>query len=111
MKKYILLQLLIFCLISASGQQRYYVSVVKGVVLGDHDKKITVGSRLRMDDGVFFGSPTAMLVLLDPKKGRIVAGPAYVKGKPSNIGRLSEFLQFQHTIVPLSTKSTAHEKQ
>ena len=103
MKKNLLTAVLIFFAFSAFAQQRYYVSVVKGKVLGANNKPIKVGSKLGLEDAVSFPDKNSMLVLMDPKRGRVVAHPANVKGEESLIGVLGKFLELEPTTVRLSS--------
>lgn len=101
MKKYLLVSLMLTFSFAVPAQQRYYVSVVKGIVFNAAGEKITVGSKLGKDDMLVFSSKNSVPVLMDPEKGRLVLAPKD-SATQSFTGTVKEFLQLQPKTIRAS---------
>ncbi|MGF2411722.1 MAG: hypothetical protein ACQUYJ_05305 [Ferruginibacter sp.] len=106
MKKYLFLISLFFVAVSAMAQEKYRVSLIKGRVLKADSSIIRTGTLLTLQDTIIFPSSGGAIILLHPKKGRLVVKPE-AKDKTGNLFviLLIDYLQLHKEWIKLSAVS------
>ncbi len=103
MKKALFLISLLFIAVTAMAQEKYTVTQVKGRVLKADSSLIKAGSLLDLQDKIIFSSGGGIMILLHPKKGRLVVKPS-AKDKIGNlfVVLLKDYLQLNEARIKLS---------
>jgi hypothetical protein len=106
MKKALFLISLFFVAVSAMAQEKYIVTMLRGRVLKADSSIIKKGTLLSLQDTIIFPSGGGAIILLHPKKGRLLVRPE-AKDKTGNLFVifLKDYLQLHKEWVKLSAVS------
>jgi hypothetical protein len=93
MKRYLLLIILCIVATGAMAQEEYTVVKVTGNVLKADSSKIIPGTKVTLKDKLIFSASEGLIILANPKLGRLVVKPE-AKDKKGNsfIVLVSEYL-------------------
>lgn len=106
MKRIVLPVLFLLCM-TASAQETYFVTMIKGSVSKADGSPVKTGSKLSTTDKVIMGSKESLLILLHPSKGRIVVSPQTAAPSKDNrfVLLVKDFLQMNQQQVRLSSRT------
>jgi len=97
----------ILCIAQLKGQDRYYVTYLKGNVKKLDGKVLVPGDQLLLSENILFDSGNGQLVLLNPEKGRLVISADANKMQVNNKGNVLVVLKDYLKMNPKSFRLSA----